>query len=182
MLAQVPPGMYTDFMRHAAQLAHHQMELAQAQLLPHVLLPGSLAMCVETTQPAPSVPAGALPSFEPYLRCASMLCHVVMGWLLLLLFGRGACLCRYMLCDSFLSALCTAVRTLGHPLGCVRHIGAHAVASQSQVAKSASLPGLLTPGLCAADFLPKWQAECDPAWQGDVDAGADLAVPGFFPY
>ena len=60
MPAQAPPGMYTDFMRHAAQLAHHQMELAQAQLLPHVLLPGSLAMCVETTQPAPSVPAGAL--------------------------------------------------------------------------------------------------------------------------
>ena len=91
MPAQVPPGMYTDFMRHAAQLAHHQMELAQAQLLPHVLLPGPLAMCVETTQPAPSVPAGAWPSSERRkTSCASCICShavpcCVTGYLLVML-------------------------------------------------------------------------------------------------
>ncbi len=38
--------------------------------------------------------------------------------------------------------------------------------------------------LCApaADFLPKWQAECDPAWHPDVDASADLLVPGIFSF
>ncbi len=71
MAPQVPPGTYTDHMRHATQLAHHQLELALAQLPPHVLLPGALPMCVETTQPAPSVPAGATPA----ARCLLHILH-----------------------------------------------------------------------------------------------------------
>ncbi|KAK9831892.1 hypothetical protein WJX81_006547 [Elliptochloris bilobata] len=59
---QMPPGVYAEQLRQAAQLAHHQLELAQAQaqLLPHPLLSAPLHMGVETTQPAPSVPADFL--------------------------------------------------------------------------------------------------------------------------
>jgi hypothetical protein len=63
-----PPGANVEQLRIAAQLAHHQAELAQAQMLalPPALLPAPLLLAADAAQSAPSVPLGA-----PAARLAS---------------------------------------------------------------------------------------------------------------
>ncbi len=66
-----PPGANVEQLRIAAQLAHHQAELAQAQMLalPPALLPAPLLLAADAAQSAPSVPLGALVRWRGGIVC-----------------------------------------------------------------------------------------------------------------